>query len=169
MADNRSRLEKLVGMLASDFEGEQLNALRMIKSMAQAEGKTLAELLLTGRERVVERVVYKDRPESPRNQPTRREWRRDDFRFDEEPEWARGGYDPFRQERPRRRQDQRKILDGVAKAGTEGEAFLDLEELEFCQTVPYRYSFDWELSVNQKAMAKQIIRKVRYGNAEPLI
>ena len=166
MADDRSRLEKLVGMLASDFEGEQLNALRMIKALAAKENKTLAEVLLSGRERVVDRVVYKDRPESPRYQPARR-WGRyeNDERFSEDP-----GYG-FREERerPRRRQDQRKLLDGLKAALENGDGFLDFEEIEFCQTVPYRYSFDWELSLPQKRMAKQIIRKVRYGNAEPLI
>lgn len=68
MADNRSRLEKLVGMLGSEHDGECLNALRMIKKIAADEKKSLTELLFTGPERVIykDRIVYRDRePEPP--------------------------------------------------------------------------------------------------------
>ena len=34
MADDRSKLEKFIGMLGSDHEGEQLNALRFIQRLA---------------------------------------------------------------------------------------------------------------------------------------
>ncbi len=76
------RLEKLIGMLGSDFDGERANAAGMIKSYAAKEGKTISELLLQGPtrtiyqdrtiyepiyrevERVVyrEKIVYRDRP-----------------------------------------------------------------------------------------------------------
>ena len=43
---DRTRLEKLVGMLGSSFDGERLNALDMIQRMADAYRTPIQELLL---------------------------------------------------------------------------------------------------------------------------
>lgn len=43
---DRTRLEKLVGMLGSSFDGERLNALDMIQRMADAHKAPIHELLL---------------------------------------------------------------------------------------------------------------------------
>ena len=43
---DRTRLEKLVGMLGSSFDGERLNALNMIQRMADAHSTPIHELLL---------------------------------------------------------------------------------------------------------------------------
>jgi hypothetical protein len=45
---DRTRLEKLVGMLGSSFDGERLNALNMIQRMADAHKAPIHELLLDG-------------------------------------------------------------------------------------------------------------------------
>lgn len=42
---DRLRLEKLVGMLGSAFDGERANAARMIQQMAERERKTIIELI----------------------------------------------------------------------------------------------------------------------------
>jgi hypothetical protein len=78
MAD-RGRVEKLVGMLGSSFDGERANAAGMLQKMADADKVSLLELLsrtlgsgasppqIIYRDRVVEKpvyvekVVYKDR------------------------------------------------------------------------------------------------------------
>lgn len=41
----KSRLEKLLGMLGSSFDGERANAARMISSMAERQGLTIVELI----------------------------------------------------------------------------------------------------------------------------
>jgi hypothetical protein len=42
---DRSRLEKLLGMLGSSFDGERANAARMIAAMAEKKGRTIVELI----------------------------------------------------------------------------------------------------------------------------
>ena len=84
MAD-RGRLEKLVGMLGSQYDGERANAAAMLQKMADADKVTILELLsrtlggggppqIVYRDRIVEkpvivekvvykeRIVYKDAP-----------------------------------------------------------------------------------------------------------
>jgi hypothetical protein len=41
----KSRLEKLLGMLGSSFDGERANAARMIQAMAEKAGLTITELI----------------------------------------------------------------------------------------------------------------------------
>lgn len=43
---DRRRLEKLLGMLGSTFDGERANAARMIAAMAERHGITIAEMVL---------------------------------------------------------------------------------------------------------------------------
>jgi hypothetical protein len=44
-ASERTRLEKLLGMLGSSFDGERANAARMIATMAEAKKTTIVELI----------------------------------------------------------------------------------------------------------------------------
>jgi len=92
MAD-RGRVEKLVGMLGSSFDGERANAAGMLQKMAEADKVSLLELLsrslggsgppqIVYRDRVVEkivvqekivykdRVIYRDAPREDNSPPT---------------------------------------------------------------------------------------------------
>lgn len=67
-----SKLAALLNMLSSDFDGERANAARMIANMAKANGKTVADFVMSPqtiyRDRIVEKTVYRDRPE-PKAKP----------------------------------------------------------------------------------------------------
>lgn len=67
-----SKLAALLNMLASDNDGERANAARMIARMAAADNKTVSDFVMTGgppqviyRDRIVEKTVYRDRPDKP--------------------------------------------------------------------------------------------------------
>jgi hypothetical protein len=45
----KTRLEKLLGMLGSSFDGERANAARMISAMAERQGLTVVELIYGAR------------------------------------------------------------------------------------------------------------------------
>lgn len=66
MAIDTTKLNKFVGMLGSEHAGEQSNAASFIKKMAAAEKLSMVEFLTKayggGRERIVEKIVYRDRP-----------------------------------------------------------------------------------------------------------
>lgn len=148
MADDRGRLEKLLGMLGSEFEGERANAALMIAKMAQKEGKTIADLCMTGRTQTVylDRIVYRDAP-SPQNvdvPPRRRKT---------------GGFHP----------EDRVLLDQLTWAFENDDEDLSTFERDFAAQVPYEYSYDWLLSDKQQKIARRIIRKVQNGQKEPLI
>lgn len=152
MTLDRGKITKIVAMLASDFENEQLNALRLLKTMAAKEGKTLPEILLAAPPAPKEVIVYRDSP--VRSEPPPRSY-----------------YDGFREhsQKQERRQDRRMLLEAIEKALAEGRQHLDENEIDFCTMVPVRNAFDWQLTQAQRRMAQRIIRKVRYGNAEPLV
>ena len=162
----RERLEKFVGMLGSDHEGEQINALRFIKKIAAEEKKTLTELLLTGGERIVyvDKIVYRDKPQE---QPYRRNY-----------DGARGNERRYREHSEKFNEDyeekkssiySRKLLDELKKVGEEGIGILDTADLDFARTVPYEYSWDFELSNRQTRYAEMIIRRFRRNTNEPPI
>jgi len=160
MPIDHDKLRKFVGMLGSDHEGEQLNALRFIKKIAADEKLTITELLLSGKERIIEKVVYRDAPQ----QPYRRNYS--------------GGY---YHEEPRQKQhtsgfsngdgglDSREILDALKKAGEEGREILSFPELDFARTIPYEYGYDYELSSKQVRWARKIIAKFRRGSTDAVI
>lgn len=158
MADDRSRLEKLIGMLGSDFEGEQLNALRMIRALAAKEGKTLPQILLSGETRVVEKIVYRDAPMQHAYRPPQRSKYQDygtKFTEDQDDSFRAGG----EQQRGQRRQDTRKLLDALAKAAEEHKDEMSFTDYDFARKVPYEYQYDWQLSEKQKALARAILRR----------
>lgn len=142
MADDRGRLEKLLGMLGSEFDGERANAAMMIAKMAQKEGKSIADLCMTGKTQTVylDRVVYKDAPE-PFKPP------------------SPTGFDP----------QAGVLLDRLTWAFDNDDRDLDMFEREFASTVPYEYSYDRQLTHRQTSVALRIIRKVEKGKKEPLI
>jgi len=144
-------------MLGSDHEGEQLNALRFIKRIAAEEKKTLAELLLSGRERIVyvDKIVYRDKPQQPYRRDYYGRYRDYSSRFEERDD---GG-----------QTESRELLDALKKAGEEAADTLDFQDLDFARTVPYEYQFDYELSARQVRYAKMIIKRARRATAEPPI
>ncbi len=76
---------------------------------------------------------------------------------DEEREKARAK----RQERRNERHARRILLGDLEQALKEDDDDLTAWEIEFASTVPFQYSYDYELSRNQKFHAERIIRKVR--------
>lgn len=163
MAVDHDKLRKFVGMLGSDHEGEQLNALRFIKRMAAEEKKTITELLLTGTERVVEKIVYRDAPQQP-------------YRRNYSGHYSRRDYEEPRQKQHSSRFEERDaglesraILDALKTAGEEGLGILSMRDLDFARTIPYEYSYDYELSVRQVRYAKDILKRFRQGNTDSVI
>ena len=161
MAVDHDKLRKFVGMLGSDHEGEQLNALRFIKKMAADEKKTITELLLSGGERIVEKVVYRD---APQQQPYRRNYSGSSFY--EEPRQKKhssgfsGGDGGI---------ESREILEALKQAGEEGRTILSQHELDFARSIPYEYSYDYELSSKQVRYARSIIARYRRGTEDAVI
>lgn len=141
MSDGRGRLEKLLGMLGSEFDGERANAAAMIAKMAAKEGKTIADLCMTGRTQTVyvDRIVYKDETPPPRKKP--------------------GGFHP----------DDRILLDKLTWAFEHDDEDLSMFERDFASTVPYQYAYDWQLSDKQQRIAQRIIKRVENGQKDPLI
>lgn len=201
MADDRSRLEKLLNMLAAD-DMTALVAVRKIRDMAQAEKKTVGELCMSGRVVYQDRVVYRER-ERPANERPRTRQEHDDFAKDFTDAFRRG--EDVRAEMRRKAREAREAekaernkhfygaFDDAEMSDEEREATratrgktresrftgsrakLDLLiealetddkdltywEIDFCQTVPHQYAFDWELSRKQNEVADRIIRKMK--------
>jgi hypothetical protein len=157
---DHDKLRKFVGMLGSDHEGEQLNALRFIKRMAADEKLTITELLLSGTPQIIERIVYRDAPSQP-------------YRRNYSGSWS--------EEQPRQKKhtsgfsssdeglESREILDALKQAGEEGRGILSQQDLDYARTLPYEYNHDYELSSRQVRYAKAIIVRFRRGTQEPVI
>lgn len=150
------KLRKFVGMLGSDHEGEQLNALRFIKRMAAEEKITITELLLSGKERIVEKVVYRDAPA----QPYRRNYSGSSFYEEPRQKHHSSGFSGSNGG-----PESREILDALRQAGEEGRGIRSFSELDFARTIPY----DHELSVRQVRFARSIIGKFRRGTDDAVI
>lgn len=126
----RSRLEKLLGMLGSSFDGERANAARMIEAMAKKHGLTIPQLILG--EPIIEHVVY--RPARPhRPQPQR--------------------------QRPQS-SDVLDALKDIVASEAELEFVVTAWEYQFAADVSSKYNADYELSEKQHAVAARIIDKV---------
>lgn len=172
MAD-RSRLEKLVGMLGSDHENEALNAVRFIRKMAEDDKVTILELLSTTLGKVVEKVVVKERPreEQRDNHPATRPYKAP---HREAPRWSgfarsyEGSFDPDREHEPET--FSRALLDELREISQHNDlSCLDMGMQDFVSSAPYQYSWDYQLSLQQKKFARVIIKKWKSRNAEPLI
>lgn len=203
----KDKVESIIRMMESDQDGEALNALRLLRRMAKAENKNLAEFLMSG----AERVVYRDRPqqeqrggydwaaaarraaeEEVRRREARERQKQDAWearqraraeREEEEAQSKRERYggafddaemtDEERAAARARRAERkangkrnrfhgtRELLDALAAAYEEADDDdLTPWEADFASTIPYQYSYDWDLSDRQKEQAERIIRKV---------
>ena len=170
MADNRSRLEKLVGMLGSDYDGERANAAALIAKIAKEEKKSMVELLLHPQViyRDREKIVYRDRPQPQQQKPNRD---REKPRWSDDDAWntffrdagQSAGYGRGR------KQDKLSVLRTLSNS-----EHLSPWERSFARDVGYRYDFDDELSEAQLDVIEKILKKVklreeRAANPDPNI
>jgi hypothetical protein len=66
----KTRLEKLLGMLGSSFNGERANVARVISAMAEKRRLTVVELIYGARAQQYQgRQQQKPRPEQPKDDP----------------------------------------------------------------------------------------------------
>lgn len=158
-----SKLAALLNMLASDYDGERANAAAMIARMAKAEGKTVSEFVMSPqtiyRDRIVEKTVYRDRPETGQQRRPR------DERFYDD--------DDLRRYRPHPGAKRTKPNDEGLVAGLrwarDFPEHLTAFEVEFIASVLVSAWDDYDLSWKQEKVAKRIIAKVKSYEGEPLL
>ena len=151
-----SKLAALLNMLSSDFDGERANAARMIANMAKANGKTVADFVMSPqtiyRDRIVEKTVYRDRPE-PKAKPS----------YDDE---------DLRRYRPHPGAKRTKPNDEGLVAGLrwakDFPEHLSGFEVEFIASVLASAWDDYDLSYKQEKVARRIIAKVKAYEGDPL-
>ena len=127
-ASERIRLEKLLGMLGSAFDGERANAARMISDMAQKRKLTIVELIYGS-----QKSEHKPKLASTHS--------------------ARQKSHSFH---------TATILQSLADIADDEDAYefaLTNWECQFAADVSSRYSYDYELSAKQLAIAQKIIAK----------
>lgn len=152
-----SKLAALLNMLSSDFDGERANAARMIANMAKANGKTVADFVMSPqtiyRDRIVEKTVYRDRPE-PKAKPS----------YDDE---------DLRRYRPHPGAKRTKPNDEGLVAGLrwakDFPEHLSGFEVEFIASVLASAWDDYDLSYKQEKVARRIIAKVKAYGGDPLV
>lgn len=147
-----SKLAALLNMLASDYDGERANAAAMIARMAKAEGKTVSEFVMSPqtiyRDRIVEKTVYRDRPQEPADDDLRR-------------------YRPHPGSKGRKRSGS-GLLAGLRWAKDFPE-HLSGFEVEFIDSVLSSCWDDTDLSYKQEKVARRIIAKVNAYEGDPLV
>jgi hypothetical protein len=129
----RTRLEKLLGMLGSSFDGERANAARMIAAIAEAKKITINELIAMAHQPAA--GSRQQRAKSPRPEPD------DDFNGVDKPD------DLLRM--------LKRIVDKPALAARAFTAW----EVQFATDVRARYAHDYELSEKQLVITEKILRK----------
>ena len=152
-----SKLAALLNMLSSDFDGERANAARMIANMAKANGKTVADFVMSPqtiyRDRIVEKTVYRDRPE-PKAKPS----------YDDE---------DLRRYRPHPGAKRTKPNDEGLVAGLrwakDFPEHLSGFEVEFIASVLASAWDDYDLSYKQEKVARRIIAKVKAYEGDPSV
>lgn len=152
-----SKLAALLNMLSSDFDGERANAARMIANMAKANGKTVADFVMSPQtiyhDRIVEKTVYRDRPE-PKAKPS----------YDDE---------DLRRYRPHPGAKRTKPNDEGLVAGLrwakDFPEHLSGFEVEFIASVLASAWDDYDLSYKQEKVARRIIAKVKAYAGDPLV
>jgi hypothetical protein len=174
---SRERLAKLLGMLGSSYDGEIANAARMIAAMAKKEGKGIADYVMSGgvqvvyRDRIVEKTVYRDRPQpdahygrtrgNPGDDSNRRQ-RGETFDDDDLRNYRTGP----KREPPK---DDTDLLAGLRWA-RDFPHHLSGFEVEFIDDVLKVSRFgDMELTWRQAKVARRIIKKVKSYEGEPLV
>jgi len=133
----KTRLEKLLGMLGSSFDGERSNAARMISSMAEKKNLTITELIY-GAPASRPHASYQAPPQS-KPRPT--------------------------SDKPKSRTLLQSLLD-IASTSDEFEFTLTEWECQFAGDVSKRYSYDYELSEKQIVIAEKIIRKAEIARQQ---
>lgn len=129
----KARLEKLLGMLGSSFDGERANAARMIANMAEKKKLTITEL------------IYGASNARPRPEP----------KYEQK---AKPQASPFGSKSNSRTMLQ--ALADIAANSDEFEFVLTEWECQFANDVASRYAYDYELSEKQIVIVEKIIRKV---------
>ena len=127
----RTRLEKLLGMLGSSFDGERANAARMIAAMAEAKKITINELIAMAHLPASGSHQQQTKPPPP----TRRLYRR-----------RQGRRSPAHAE-----ENCRQACDRRARPHGMG--------IQFATDVSARYEHDYELSEKQLVVTEKILRK----------
>lgn len=140
------RLEKLVGLLGSEFDGERATAAGMIARMAREHKLSMAELLLRP-VKVIERVEVMR--EAPRQEKPRASQRKPCNTADEPPE----GFDTF--------------LEALAAGMEEFPGAMTPWERDFAADIVNRYGDrdDW-LSEKQRAVIDRILAKFSVAAAK---
>jgi len=133
----KTRLEKLLGMLGSSFDGERANAARMISAMAEKKNLTITELIY-GASSVRPQASY--RTSKPRPAQTTAD-------------------------KPKSRTLLQSLSD-IASTSDEFEFTLTEWECQFADDVSKRYSYDYELSEKQIVIAEKIIRKAEIARQQ---
>ena len=153
-ASDRSRLEKLLGMLDSSFDGERATAARMISDMAIKQKLTIVELIYGPQQSSRQQSSAQQQWEKQRqeaNQRREREQRN-------QSEYARA-----QQQRQQRQQHADKILKALSEIAKNSDAYefvLTNWECQFASDVSQRYTHDYELSEKQLNVAQRIVAKV---------
>jgi hypothetical protein len=135
----KARLEKLLGMLGSSFDGERANAARLISAMAEKQNLTVLELIYGA-------CAQEQRgrpPQGRRPQPPK-----DDLRAKAMPDTLL------------------KVLTEIAGNPASYEFVLTKWEIDFAVDVSARYSRDYELSARQLAVVEKIVLKARRAAAQ---
>ena len=135
----KARLEKLLGMLGSSFDGERANAARMISAMAEKQSLTIVELIYGARAQDQQGHQHQKKgPEPPRN----------DLHARSVPD---------------------TMLKALAEITGHPELYgsvLTEWEFQFAVDVSARYSRDYELSAKQLAVVEKILRRARLAPAQ---
>jgi hypothetical protein len=127
----KTRLEKLLGMLGSSFDGERANAARMIATMAEAKKVSINELIAMAYQEASSAHQKQTKPPPPQ----------DDFTDVDKAD------DLLRM--------LKKIADQPALAGR----VLTPWEIQFATDVSSRFVHDYDLSEKQLAVTEKILRK----------
>ena len=125
----RTRLEKLLGMLGSSFDGERANAARMIAAMAEAKKVTINEL-----------IAMAHLPASSQQQ-TKPPPPQDDFTNVDQAD------------------DLLRMLKRIADKPARAARVLTAWEIQFATDVSARYMHDYELSEKQLVVTEKILQK----------
>jgi hypothetical protein len=131
-AHERTRLEKLLGMLGSSFDGERANAARIIASMAEARNITINELIA---EMAGTQPAPSAKP-APKPPPPQ-----DDFTDIEKAD------------------DLLRWLGRIAASPALASRVLTAWEIQFAADVSARYVHDYDLSEKQLAVTEKILGK----------
>jgi hypothetical protein len=134
----KTRLEKLLGMLGSSFDGERANAARMISAMAEKQRLTVVELIFRALAQHQGRQEQKPKPEQPKDDPR-----------------AKVMSDTML-----------KALVKIADNPERYEFVLTEWERQFAVDVSARYSRDYQLSEKQLAVVEKILRKAQRARGQ---